>query len=219
MGSALFSFRVRLVSSPRLAAVLDRIESFMCAALYSIVSILCWLIAIGYFASWCCYPFIQGLIWILDQGGQVRIYIVGVVWVILVWLGTHFTRIVILLLRGLRHLGRALRRAVHAVIRWTIREFGDPVVCAACVYFGVLSTSLLPMALVLQLAPAAVVGLVLSPLAAFVITARVFDTRAYGRWQRSARARLGARVLRAYSDGVTWGAWLRMPRAASQQAA
>jgi hypothetical protein len=86
------------------------------------------------------------------------------------------------------------------------------------VYFGVLSTSVLPLALVLLLALPAIVGLVVSPLAAFVIGAQVFDTRAYGRCQRGARARLSARVLRAYSDGVTWGVWLRMPKATGQSA-
>jgi hypothetical protein len=58
----------------------------------------------------------------------------------------------------------------------------------------------------------ALLGLALSPLAAFAIAARVFDIRAYRRWQSGARTRLGARLLRAYSDGRTWGAWLRQRR-------
>jgi len=55
----------------------------------------------------------------------------------------------------------------------------------------------------------ALLGLALSPLAAFAIAARVFDTRAYRRWLSGARMWLGARLLRAYSDGRTWGVWLR----------
>jgi len=59
----------------------------------------------------------------------------------------------------------------------------------------------------------ALFGLALPPLAAFAIAARVFDIRAYRRWQSGTRTRLGARLVRAYSDGLTWGAWLRQRRA------
>ncbi len=89
-----------------------------------------------------------------------------------------------------------------------ILEFGEPFVCTFCVYLGVMTTSFLPSALLLPLWSAALVGVTLSPLVAFAVAARVFDTRAYRRW-RSSRARLGVRMLRAYSDGLIWALWLR----------
>ncbi len=81
--------------------------------------------------------------------------------------------------------------------RWTARDILAIAVVAPC-------------ALVVL---AALLGLALSPLAAFAIAARVFNIRAYRRWQSGTRTRLGAWLLRAYSDGLTWGAWLRQRRA------
>ncbi len=219
MGSIPFTFHVRLVRSPAFAHALYRADALLCAILCGLIHSISWSIAVAYFLGWCLYRLIRGLIWVIDQVSMICVYTVGIIWIILVWVGTRFVRVVILLMRLLRHLGRALRRGAGALIRWAIREFGEPVICAACVYLGVLSTSMLPLAVVLQLAPAAAVSVVLSPLAAFAITARVFDIRAYNRWQRGARVRLGARVLRAYSDGVMWGVWLRRPRVVSQSAA
>jgi hypothetical protein len=218
MRSAPFTVQVGLVRSPALASVLRRADALLCAVLCGVVHFVCWLIAICCFIIWCAYRLVCRLVWLIEHVGMMCVYMVGIVWVIIVWIGRRFVCIVIVLLRLLRQLGRALRRGAGALIRWAIREFGEPVVCTTCVYLGVLSTSILPLVIALQLAPAAVAGLVLSPLAAFVVAARVFDTRAYSRWQRGARARLGARVLRAYSDGVTWGVWLRMPKAAGRSA-
>ena len=218
MHSAPFTVHLGLIRSPALTAALRRADILLCAILCGVVHIVCWLIAVVCFVVWCGYQLIRGLLWLIERVSMMCDYIVGIVWVIIVWFGGRFIRIMIVLLRLLHYLGQALRRGVGALIHWAIREFGEPMVCTACVYLGVLSTSILPLVIALQLAPAAVAGLVISPLAAFVVAARVFDTRAYSRWQRGARARLGARVLRAYSDGVTWGAWLRMPKAAGRLA-
>jgi len=219
MDSAPFTFHIGLICSPALAAALVSVDKLACVVLCSIVHCICWMIAFCCFVFWCMYRLILGLRWLLNQVSLICIYIVGIILVILVWVGTRFVRIMILLLRTLRRLGRALRYVARRVIRWAIHELGESVGCTACVCLGVLSTSLLPLALVLQMAPTVLAGIVLSPVAAFVIAARVFDTRAHGRWQRGARARLGVRMLRAYSDGVTWVLWLRMPRSAMRQMA
>lgn len=131
-----------------------------------------------------------------------------VIWVLIVWVDGRFQRVILRLRRMLRQLLSWGRVLVRAAVFWGLREFSDPVVCAGCVYLGVMSSSALPLAVLLHIMPLPLVGVVLSPLAAFAITTRVFDTRAYLRWQRGARGRLGARLLRAYSDGVMWWLWI-----------
>jgi hypothetical protein len=104
-----------------------------------------------------------------------------------------------------------VRGVLRRIVVWTIREFGEPAVCAVCVYLGVLSTSTLPLVLFAPVELATITTVTLSPLAAFAVAARVFDSRAYRRWQQGHRSRLGARLLRSFSDGVTWVLWLRPP--------
>lgn len=122
-----------------------------------------------------------------------------------------------------------LRRSVHLflegsrkIVRWGLRELGEPWLCAGCVYLGVISTALLPATLLTALLSATVpvnllpthilpgtISLAISPLAALPIAARVFDIRAYDRWRIARRDPLGVRMLRAYSDGVDWLRWWR----------
>jgi hypothetical protein len=85
---------------------------------------------------------------------------------------------------------------VVGAVRWIAHELLEPAVCWSFVYLGVLSTMLLPSILV-------AIPL-LSPLAAIPIAIYVFDVRAHRRWRASDRARVGARVLRACSDGIMW---------------
>lgn len=94
---------------------------------------------------------------------------------------------------------RRLLRCIHISIRWCGREFGAPVLCFICVYIGVLSTMLLPGVLV-----PATDGIVLSPVAALPLAILVVDIRAYKRWHGSKQTRMGIRMLRACSDGITW---------------
>ena len=72
---------------------------------------------------------------------------------------------------------------------------------------------LLPIAASSMLLPAALLPVpaqvVLTPLAALPIAVFVADHRAYRRWRGAARAPLGARLLRACSDGVLWWCWWR----------
>lgn len=88
--------------------------------------------------------------------------------------------------------------------KWVLQELIDPCVCASCVYLGIISTALLPALLLLGMT-----GLIISPLAALPLTFYVFDIRAYPRWQAANKSPLGARILRALSDGVTWPRWWR----------
>lgn len=91
---------------------------------------------------------------------------------------------------------------------WAWREFGDPLLCMLCTYVGVLSASTCPLAMLAYIYPSAVIGVALSPLAAWIVATLVFDCRAYQRWQNGRRHRLGVRLLRSYSDGLLWPYWL-----------
>jgi hypothetical protein len=79
--------------------------------------------------------------------------------------------------------------------------------CLACTLSGVLLTTTLPAVLIGQYVPIALVGAALSPLAALTVAIRVFDVRAYSRWQAGQAKPLGVRMLRACSDGITWPLW------------
>lgn len=115
----------------------------------------------------------------------------------------------------LARLGRLLRastvrlvaaaaRLGQVIHRWVGRELQGPVLCLLAVYVGVLCSMLLPA--VLLPVPAQVV---LTPLAALPIAVSVADQRAYRRWRGAGRAPLGARLIRACSDGVLWWCWWR----------
>lgn len=200
-----------LVHPPALARTLQRMEAIVCAMLHSLVHIVFGAIAVFCFIVWCFYCLGCVLLWSVRGAIMFCMYTVVIIWLVVVWIGGQIRRLYVVLLRALSHLGAGVRWIVRIVALWALREFGEAVICTLCVYLGVLSTSVLPLALMLQIVPLATVSLVLSPFAAFVVAARVFDTHAYRRWQRGGRGRLGARLLRAYSDGITWAWWLRTP--------
>lgn len=220
MNSGTYALQDAIVRSPVLTSYMRRSEVWICGALCSMVHIVFWVIALLWFTIWGLWRIGCGLVWLLKLIWRVAnrllkdiVYVVTVlgwiIWVILVWIGGVLYRIVVVLICCLRAIGLWLWHTGRATGWWTLREFGEPAVCAFFVYLGVLSTSLLPSALLLQFAPSVLIGLALPPLAAFVIAVRVFDNRAYRRWQSANRVRLGARLLRAYSDGVMWSVWLR----------
>jgi hypothetical protein len=91
---------------------------------------------------------------------------------------------------------------LRATASWAAHELGEPALCFACVYAGVLSITLLPGGLLALLYGP---GLLISPLAALPLALRVFDRRAYARWRAGRRGALLARMLRACSDGVNLG--------------
>jgi hypothetical protein len=215
-----YTLQLMLVRLPVLAMSLRRIESVLCGALCAVIATIFWIIAVLCFAIWCLYKITGGMLWLIKVFWRVVTWPVEVVvvaaadgiwlvWVVLVWIGSRLYRLVVATARLLRRTGVQLRLALHSLGAWSVREFGEPLICLFCVYLGVLSTSFLPATLLLRLSPAALVGLIFSPLAAFAITARVFDIRAYRRWRSGGRSRLGVRVLRAYSDGLIWAMWLR----------
>jgi hypothetical protein len=224
MNTNAYKLQLMLVRPPALALSLRRAEEILCAGLCAIVTTIFWAIALICFVVWCIYKIVRGMIWISGVLWRVITWPIEIlvivmaegvwlVWVVLVWVGGRLYRLVVATARLLRRLWDVLQLVLRMLSIWAIREFGDSMVCACCVYLGVLSTGLLPTVLLAHVAPVVLVGLVLSPLTAFAITARVFDNRAYRRWQSNARTRLGVRLLRAYSDGLTWGAWLRQRRA------
>ncbi len=219
-----FQLEYMFVRPAALVLTLRRAEKLLCSILCGIIAMIFWIIALICFAAWCLYQTARGTLWLLRMlwhamTWPIEIVIVvtaegiWLVWVMLVRFGGQIYWLVVATARVLRRFWGVLWIALRALCIWAIREFGEPTVCAFCVYLGVLSTSLLPVAILLRFTPAALFGLALSPLAAFAIAARVFDIRAYRRWQSGGRTRLGARLLRAYSDGITWGAWLRQRRA------
>lgn len=211
MKAALFIVQTEGACVAGVVGQMDRTDSGIRSILCAVGDRRRQLRAIGGFVVWCAYQLVYSLLWLSVRAFMACAYSVGVVWVVLLWNGARFVRVVILVLRALRRLGGALRCTLYVLIVSTVRVFGEPALCAACVYLGVLSASALPLAL--HAAPMPAGELALAPLAAMAITARIFDVRAYGRWQRGARTRLGARMLRAYSDGVMWSAWILMPQA------
>lgn len=215
MGTVANGLHFQLVRSTSLALGLSRIEHFLCAALCVAVATVFWAIAL----SWCAYQSLRAALWLLGLLWRTVTWPIEVVvivtsrgvwifWVVLVWIGGRLYRLVVATARLLRRLWSDQQAALRLFGVWVILEFGESFVCTFCVYLGVLTTSFLPSAILLYLSPAALVGVTLSPLVAFAIAARVFDTRAYRRW-RSSHARIGVRVLRAYSDGLIWALWLR----------
>lgn len=97
---------------------------------------------------------------------------------------------------------------VKRLSSWLQRNFGNSAPCCLCVYFGVLSTNSLPitvLALFIDIPNS--IPITISPLAAVTIAALVVDKRAYQRWNRSRRAEMGLRMLRAYADGLLWMRW------------
>ena len=219
MNSYAPKFRQILVRSPKLARRLNNAERFLRAALCAAITTIFWTIALLCFAAWCAYKGMRAVLWLLGLLWLIIIWPIEVVvivtskgmwlvWIVLIWIGGRVYRLVVATALLLRRSWVGLRVGLRFFGAWAVLEFGEPFVCTFCVYMGVMTTSFLPATLLLPLWSAALVGVTLSPLVAFAIAARVFDTRAYRRW-RSSRARLGVRVLRAYSDGLIWALWLR----------
>src|SRR5262245_38267673 len=102
-----------------------------------------------------------------------------------------------------------LRRNAVIILNKGWREFGEPSLCLACTWLGVVSSLALPTTLLLLLFSSSLIstGVMLSPLATFVVTVRVFDARAWRRWQSSQRTLIVVRIVRAYNDGILWLRW------------
>lgn len=88
--------------------------------------------------------------------------------------------------------------------RWAGREAGDPLVCLACIFAGVLGSSFL--AAVFPSLPFAlpIVDMTRSPITALVVAIIVFKVRAYARWRAAQRLPLVARLLQMVFEGATW---------------
>lgn len=87
---------------------------------------------------------------------------------------------------------------------WGLREMGDPLLCLACIFAGVIGSSFLGS--VLPRLPIAfeVIDLTRSPLTALVLAIVVFRIRAYTRWRAAQRLPLAARMIGACFEGATW---------------
>lgn len=103
----------------------------------------------------------------------------------------------------------ALWMPLCGVARWAHRELKDPVLCYLCVLVGVMSSTAIPTALIVQQMHLGFLPPALSPFAIGAIAAVVCDRRALRRWKRARKARLGDRIIHAYSDGVCWLFWWR----------
>jgi hypothetical protein len=217
--SNLYFFPFCIAHSGWLAQGLQRADSLICGTFCVFIATSFWAITLILFAIWFVYLSLCTVIWLSRWLGKIVYWLINVVinaitngiWVvriILVWISGCVYRLVVVIMRLLYHRWPDLHITLRMLSAWSIHEFGEPFVCTFCVYLGVLTTSFLPSAMLLHTSPAAFLGVTISPLVAFAIAARVFDTRAFRRW-RSSRAQLGVRVLRAYSDGLIWVRWLR----------
>src|SRR5687767_15100179 len=88
-----YSIRFSLVRPPALAATLRRADALACAVLWGVVHTICWTVAVVCFICWLIYRLIHRLIWLPAGGNMICVYTVGVVWVILVWVGQRFVRV------------------------------------------------------------------------------------------------------------------------------
>ena len=100
---------------------------------------------------------------------------------------------------------------IHRWGRWLLREIFEPWFVVTLVYIGVMSSILLPQAILIGIFGAGVgtIGVVITPAAALPLSIVVYDRHAYLRWTASQRAPLATRMLRAVSDGVQWVLFLR----------
>ena len=101
---------------------------------------------------------------------------------------------------------------IQRVSVWILWNFGEPLLCFICVYLGVISTMMLPTPGLSLLGVPSSISAMFSPIAAFPFAARTFDKRAYDHWRKARKIPLGVRMVRAYSDGVTWAFWCKPVR-------
>lgn len=219
MENSTYDLRLQITLAPALS-VLERLEELTCAVSTSVIhgifvvvallGKLVWAILralrdLGYMLWW-----LFGLLWLGLRGlvgafAYTVVIVLGIIWVLVVWIAGQLKVILVVLLRGLRKADRWMGRPAQRLGRWLIVEFGDPIGCFISTYLGVLSFLLLPAPVLEQIVPGALlVTTLISPVAAIPLAALVCSAGTYRRWQRARRGRLGGRVLHAYSDGVLW---------------
>src|SRR5207237_1396399 len=101
---------------------------------------------------------------------------------------------------GIRRLWFEFRR----IGSWGLREVGEPLLCLACIFAGVIGSSFLGSVLPRLPIAIEVIDMTRSPLTALVLAIIVFRIRAYTRWRSAQRLPVAARMLWMVFEGATW---------------